>query len=329
MWLPTLLLLGLAAADVPTVAVMPFSGDEGVTRAETKELNRWLRASMQASPTEIKLLRRNKRDRKDARKCGMDEKCLSDLAFVRGADAIVAGSWRYVSDELVLTAIVAKPQATSPVRRFERVVEAKHSKSDWMAERIWREAFLPDSLRGSLWISGSPEGAMISVDGVELGTLPLEAAIDHIPVGERKVVLSKAGYRELRKTVEIEFQRRTEERFVLVALPAEDSATLADARTGADDSAWVPWTLGGTGMGLVSAGIATGLVTLWLQQEVETRAAKQLLYFPRDEKLIQSGQTLALATNLLWGAGILACTGAGLWFVLDEKTPGDDTGATP
>lgn len=324
MWLHAVLLLGLAGADVPTVALLPFSGEKKVERAQTRKLDRWLRRSMQTSPDAVRLLPGTKRDANDARRCGMDAKCLSDLAYVRGADAIAAGRWKLDAGNLVLQAIVVEPQEKIPPRSFEITVATDQIDSDWMAQRIWRSAFVPETLRGSLWISGAPDGAVIEVDGVDVGTLPLENAIDNVLVGERRVTLRKKGYRELEKSVTIQFERQTDARFVLVALPVDMTPLAANANAEKAAKDWMPWALGGTGLGLVSAGVATGLSALWFQQEVEKRAAKQLLYFPRDEKLIQSGQALAWTTNVLWGIGVLACVGAGVWMGWEMNAdPGD------
>lgn len=77
------------------------------------------------------------------------------------------------------------------------------------------------------------------------------------------------------------------------------------------------------GVGLVGAA-ATGITTAMMQAEVERRAERQLLVFPRDASLVRSGETLALVTNglVLTGAALLV-GGLSLW-VAQDTTPADE-----
>lgn len=329
MWLHALLLLGLAAAsDAPSVALLPFGGDVEERKVQTRKLDGWLRASIEEARDEVALLRQTKRDEKDAARCGMDEKCLSDLAFSRGADMLAAGRWTRKAGALWVEVLVVQAKHGASGHRFEMNVDDERRERNGSAARIWRKAFVPSSLLGSLTVSGAPEGAALEIDGVEVGVLPLEKAIDGLLEGEHVVTLRKEGYLPLQTQVEIEFLRQSELRLILVPASSATGEGLAKQPiTGATTSAWktwAPWTLGGAGAGFLLASAATGLSTIWLQNEVEARARKQLLYFPRDEALIQTGQAMALGTNLLLATGLLAVGGAAVswsWFPHEEGSP--------
>lgn len=67
------------------------------------------------------------------------------------------------------------------------------------------------------------------------------------------------------------------------------------------------------GVGLVLA-TASGVATAVMQAEVERRAERQLLVFPRDAALVRTGTTLAAVTNgLAIGGAALVAGGIYVW----------------
>jgi hypothetical protein len=310
------LALFLAAAD-PAVIVLPLLPDGTVSVKQAQGLTAQVRDAVEKGGY-AKLLSTSKDDQKQAEQCQRDARCLGNLADVRGADYVIAGIVSPASDGLRVAVVVAGPNAVEALRRVE--VTMKGDDADVRRiDRLARNAIDPAALRGSLMVLGE-EGASVVVDGKTIGTLPLDKPIENLSEGDHALVVSKAGYLDDKRTIQITHNETTEYKAVLM-LPADGQPASPVARASAPASEGVstPVVVGGIGAGLVVLGGVAGALSLRDALDVEQRAREQNLFFPRDSGLILRGNIFAWTANALYATGAVALGAAGvLMFTGDD-----------
>lgn len=171
-------------------------------------------------------------------------------------------------------------------RALAQVAMAEHALGRWVAaDAHLREALASDdpwvrrnraALEGvsavvashvaSLEVTGEPAGAEVLVDGVAVGSLPLEAPVRHL-VGEARVEVRAAGHRAESRVVSLEAgpPRRetfTLERDVIEGPPRAPVVVVATPRTRSSGSPlrtlrWVA--AGASGLFLAGAGVTFAL----------------------------------------------------------------------
>ncbi|HEY1100589.1 MAG TPA: hypothetical protein VGF99_16730 [Myxococcota bacterium] len=314
-----------APVPVRTVALMPLVPGRTITSKQAAGLTARLREALTAIAEEgtLRVLTDTKDDDKAVRRCGVDRSCWTDVASVRGADRLGFGSIELDDGGgLRLTlSTTTNSEAKTAVFAGER--------SDDLArfDRLARELFAEESLRGTLIVSGQT-GDIVLFDGRRRGTIGAdrEFRLERVREGEHRLEVRRPPgrngtlYDPFTRTLTI--AHREEARVKVTLLPREQTATLGE------DTQEGPPLLGIVGVGVGSAaivgGVVVGVLSLMNSFEVEERAENQQLFFPRDSGLVQQGRTLALTSSILVGVGVVAAgAGAAVW-ALSGPAPSEE-----
>lgn len=336
------LLLLLAAADAaPVVAdgepaepkaprrvvgILPLAAEGTVSGKQAKGVTAQLRTATEVLVGEdlLRLLPATKDDDNALRRCGADDECYDDLAKARGADRVATGSVTNSDAGLVVT-VHMRPASSS------KVLTTTLSGDDGDAgrlDRLARELFAEETLRGSLRIEGQPNDEVV-LDGRRRGTLAADDdegrsgsfVVEKLREGEHQLTvtrpLSKNGtaYDPFSRAVSVRHRETTTVKVTL--LPKATTGGLGEdaPKEEAGLNVAAIGVVGG-GVALVGAGVVCGVFSLLDAQNVEDRAAQQQLVFPRDQELVDRGAALAVAANVFYGVGAVV-TGVGVtWLVL-------------
>lgn len=317
-----------AEASPIAVALVPLGAGRSVTTKQAAGVQVLLRGAVRAVAREgtLKLLPTTKDDDKAVRRCMQDVACYSDIATARGADVVVYGVVEVGDGGLRLVARSTGRAANE--KSF--VITGDSDATAAGLDRLARELLAPDTLRGTLAVTGQP-GDVVVLDGQRRGTIGEGGAfaLERLREGAHPLEVSRpAGrhgklYEPFTRDVAITHRQTTSVKIVL--LPREQTATLGDA-PGTDGPPTLALVSMIGGSVLVAGGVTVGVFSLLDGFEVEKRAEAQQLVFPRDEALVSRGRTLAVVANVLYGAGLVT-GGAGLaWWLL--SAPPDETAGT-
>lgn len=306
------LLVSLAlAAQGPTVVFLPLLPERGVSKREAQGIHALVRAALDEADF-VKPLPATRADEKQAKKCGLDPKCLSDLAYARGADLLAAGVLVPSEEGFVARVVVVTPKSEVPLREVDEPLLGVRADLEERIDRLLRKAFAPKALAGGVLVVGSPAGAFVLIDGKVAGALPMEAPVLGIVEGEHEVTVRKKGYVPLTKPIVVRFREVTR---VDVVLRPDEAAAKPKAEVALPLG---PLALGGAGLVAALAAGAFGTGALLIQREVERRAEKQQLFFPRDAELLRRGEILSWVANGLYVTGALLLAGGGGWWLAEE-----------
>lgn len=332
-----LLLFGLAApipppvveAEAPrrVVTLMPLLPTGTLTGKQARGVGLQLRAAVQVLVAEsaLRLLPLTKDDEAALRKCADDDPCFSDLARLRGADFIAVGSVGPGEGGLVIDAhvLAVSGGAAQPFSATLTGADVDNAALD----RLARELFAPDTLRGSLRVQGQP-GDEVSVDGRRRGTIgpagsdddksfSVDGLLEAVHVVEVSRPMSKNGiaYEAFSRSVPVRHRETTT--IGVTLLPKASTPELAG-----DASSSLPPTVGplvtlGVGAALVGGGVVFGVLSLLDSLAVEERAERQQLVFPRDQDLVARGSAFSVVANVCYGIGISVAGAAGVWWWLN------------
>lgn len=307
------LLASTARAEEPrlVVALMPFAGEGDVGSKERDGVFALTRAALETHGA-VRLISTRKDDVVTARTC-RDDDCWRDAARARGVDFIAHVTLSGTDQGYLAKIHVVSIDASVAARDETFDVDGAALERD--ALRLGLRAFAPDALRGRLVVTGSPEGALVLVDGERKGKLPLEGPIDDVAEGERKVELRAKGYESITRPVDVVHGETATVDVVLSKARADlDVPVTADEREPSvlvTTLSIVPWVLLAGGAAFLVAGVACGVFALVDQMEVERRAAAGHLFFPRDALLVRRGFALSIAANVLYGVAAITLVGAG------------------
>jgi hypothetical protein len=317
------------AASSPSVGVLPVANGEDVTRKEARGIDAILRQRLDAADF-IEVLESIGEDDSAAFKCGRDPGCLSGLAETRGADMVATAILESAEEGFVLRLIVVEAGSERVLRDVREPVSGNAEDiSNWI-DRALRKAFAPDALAGGLVIRGDPEGARVLVDDAVAGTLPITEPIAGIVEGTHRLRVELEGYTTLERRFDVLYGEVTQ---LEVMLTPEDVGAREEAPPLDMVGVVLPISLASLGVGFVAGGAGFGVLSMFDAQEVERRAAAQLLVFPRDEEVIRRGEGFALVANVLYGVGgLLVLSGAGVAVAkaaLAEPPPRESVVAPP
>lgn len=314
-----LVTLSLAQAT-PTVAVLPLAADKGVSKKEAARVDKAVREALSRSEAFLRPLPATRHDKKDRERCRLDAKCLSDLAFSRGADLLAGGVLVPEAGGLTARVVVASPKSgDAPLREVDEPLGADKEAQELALDRLLRRAFAPEALAGGVQVHGAPDGATVLVDGKIAGELPLDEPIFGVVEGEHEVTVRRDGYGRITRRVQVRFREVTDVEIVLTPRSRTSMAAPEAAAVEAGPALPVgPLVVGGAGVAALAGGAAFGVGALMSQLEVERRAAKQQLVFPRDANLVRNGETLSWVANGLYLGATLAVVGAGAWWLTEQ-----------
>jgi hypothetical protein len=315
-----------APASRRAVTLLPLVGDRAVTSKQARGTTAQVRTALKALVDEdaVRLLPATSADDGVLRKCATNAACFADVARSRGADRLGHGTVAPGDGGLRVTLNVA-PDGLVVTATLDGTADDAAR-----LDRLVREAFAPETLRGVLRVEGQP-GDVVEVDGRRIAAVTTDRALDVPRLREGTHALrvtrpeSKNGtaYDPYAHDVTIRHGAVTTVNAVL--LPREstaalggDATTTATTMAGPSVAALVSMVSGGV---LLAGGVTCGVFSLLDQREVEQRAEDQQLVFPRDEEFVTRGTTLAMLADVLYGAGALAVGGGvALWLTSSPPT---------
>jgi hypothetical protein len=269
----------------------------------------------------VRLLPVTRDDDRAVRRCGDDDACYADLARARGADRLAVGAVDSGDGGLVVVVHVGGGEKKTATLRGD-------DDDALRLDRLARELFAEETLRGSLRVEGQPNDEVV-LDGRRRGTLSADGdsqtqgsfVIDRLAEGAHALVvtrpLSKNGtaYEPFSRSVEVRHRETTTVKVTL--LPRATTGALGGDVVAED--AGLPIgaiaTVGG-GVVLFGAGVACGVFSLLDSQAVEERAAAQQLVFPRDQALVDRGAAFAVTADVLYAAGVVVAGAGAAWWVV-------------
>jgi hypothetical protein len=145
-----------------------------------------------------------------------EEDCLVKIGGALGAENLVAGTVGKVGDKYVISLQLIDVRASKVVKRVEREFAGSRDKlleeTRNAAYRVVEDVLVAQS--GKVILSVSEEGADVSVDGKTVGTSPLAAL--EIPAGPRDIRVSKQGFVDWVRTVQVEPRQTRMEEVTLI-----------------------------------------------------------------------------------------------------------------
>ena len=304
------------------VTLLPLVGARRVTAKQARGITAQVRSAVDVLVGEgvARLLPTTSADDGVLRKCAADAACFDDVARARGADRLARGVVAPGDGGLVVT-LTLSPEA--------RVVTTTLDGSAGDAarlDRLVREAFAEDTLRGTLRVEGQ-QGDVVEVDGRRVGALTAEGTVDvprlregtHALRVTRPDTKNGTAYDPYAHDVVVRHAETTTAKALL--LPRESTGALggeaASTTTGPPVAAVVSTVAGGV---MVAGAVTCGVFSLLDSNEVAKRANDQQLVFPRDEELVTRGTTLAIVADVLYGVGGLALAGGVTLWVTSSST---------
>jgi hypothetical protein len=145
-----------------------------------------------------------------------EEDCLVKIGGALGAENLVAGTVGKVGDRYIIALQRIDVRGAKVVKRVEREFAGSRDKLlDEVrnaAYKVVEDILLEQS--GKLILSVSEEGADVSVDGKTVGASPLAAM--EIPAGPRDIRVSKQGFVDWVRTVQVEPKQTRMEEVTLI-----------------------------------------------------------------------------------------------------------------
>lgn len=309
------------------VTLLPLVPGRTVTSKQAKGLTARVREALLAVAEEgaVRLLPETRDDDKVVRRCAADVTCYRDVAKARGADRLGFGSVEIEEGGGLRVTV----QLTSSSTAHTAVFAGERADDLARFDRLVREAFAEESLRGDLVIDGQPGDAVL-IDGRRRGTIDASKQYQQPRLREGKHQLEvrrtagQHGTRYEPFTREVTITHRQTTTVKAVLLPLESTAALAEEPAATSSGPPLgPVVTGSVGAALVVAGGVFGVLALNASTDVEKRAEQQQLVFPRDSGLVQQGRTFALVSTVALAAGVLGAGGGVAWWFLAPPTETD------
>jgi hypothetical protein len=190
--------------------------------------------------------------------------CMADVAKLADASLVVSGSVDQVQDAHVLSLTLVDP---SGPRILERQEVAWRGDPDEMlslvrpyVDRLFAGAEASQRA-GSLEVF-APAGALVVIDGKEVGRAPLAAPVHGLPTGAHALLVSLEGHETYKHDVIVTRNETAIARVELIEEPLT--------------SQWWFWTAAG-GTALVAVGVASGLTAWGIVEGSKSRSSKLTL----------------------------------------------------
>ncbi len=145
-----------------------------------------------------------------------EESCLVKIGGALGAENLVAGTVGKVGEKYLIGLQRIDVRGSKVVKRVEREFQGSRDK---LLEEVRNAAYkvVEDILveqSGTLILSVSEEGADVSLDGKTVGTSPLAGV--EVPAGPRDLRVSKKGFVDWVRTVQVEPKQTRMEEVTLI-----------------------------------------------------------------------------------------------------------------
>lgn len=165
---------------------------------------------------------------------------------------------------------------------------------------------------GSVRLLISEAGAQIRVDGRPIGRSPLAEPV-RLSAGKHELEVMKPGYGVY--TRQIEVQAGGEESLT-VDLSDEVGGAIgtSSAGGGSGGTNFWPWVVTGVGVAAVGGAVFTGFSAQSLHEQLTDKRDKREPIASQD---VDTGNTMVLLTNILYGVGGAAVLGGVAWWLFD------------
>ena len=256
-----------AAALDKKIAIMGFDAlgmdSERVASLEALFRMEIDRLSHSPAPTAREMDRRLSRRLK---RCGGTNKCLTSIGKRLGVDLVVSSNVAALGDSYVVNIKVVEVASGKELRRI--VSDPLRGRPDELIDAIRVAAYrllAPDHLKGSIEVLADRAGAIVKLDGAEVGKTPLERPLKNLPLGKHKLEVVAEGFSRFSEDVRVRFQKSTK---VIVHLEEQSPSPTDTALTALpDDQPPAPapqrwyestWFLVGAGVATVALGSYIG-----------------------------------------------------------------------
>jgi TolB-like protein len=253
---------GVAKPKVALVGLDALGMDEErVLRLETLFLKELERLTGNVVPNRQSIAALSRR----LRRCNGGNKCLGKIGKALNVDYVVSGSVAALGDAYVLNIKAVTSGSGEELRRIES--DPLRGAPDELIESIRVAAYRllsPDELVGSISILADREGAVVELDGKQMGTTPLAAPLSGLTLGNHKLRVSAGDFGEFEADVRVRFQKSTRVAVQLVDLrvkPPTNSTTAGPMIVTRDaPKVWYQktWFLVSAGVGAVVVGVLIG-----------------------------------------------------------------------
>lgn len=219
-----LLVPATANAQVSVLGLEADQGAEKMAGWVTKAMRYWVRAKgMRLGPekdaVEVKLVYGCARER---------PQCMVQIAKAMKVNRLVFGKVRRRGGNYVVVLkhlSLSKPKNLDTLTRRVSVSGATYG-SVKAAAAGWLSKLVGTTVTGSLMISAKPTGALLVVDGKQVGLIPDSGRVKlDLPPGKHTVVIRKEGYRELTRTVQVKLGKTSRVEMTMEKVAGEPGVT--------------------------------------------------------------------------------------------------------
>ncbi len=202
--------------------------------------------------------------------------------------------------------LIAEKEGFEPTKRKVEVIAGTPAMFDLQ--------LLPKGAVATVNLRVPERDADIMVGSRRIGKTPLEDPL-RLPAGDHEVVVMKQGFATWKGTVSV---RGGETKDVVVSLIPEggDPDDYAGGGGGGGSAGIWPWVTMGAGVAAVGGGVFTALSAASLHDQLETKRKDGEAIHPSD---VDTGNSLVMTTNVLYGVGGAAIVGGLVWWLLDDS----------
>jgi PEGA domain-containing protein len=158
--------------------------------------------------------------------CTADPTCLSPLAKTLKVTRIVAGNVGGLADSYIVNLKLVDDTG----RELRRVTATLSGSPEELIDEIRVAAFrlvAPERLVGNIAILSDVPGALVTLDGVDVGKTPLAGPLANLPMGVHKLAVMREGFSSFNEDVPVRFEKTTQ---VVVRQSAMSAAALRAER---------------------------------------------------------------------------------------------------
>lgn len=163
--------------------------------------------------------------------CTADPACLAPLAQELAVQKVVAGSVAGLGDSYVVNLRLVDDKG----RELARVSETLHGKADQLIQEVRVAVYklvAPQRLVGAISLLSEVPAAQVTLDEKPVGATPLAGPIDHLPIGEHLLRVSRIGYADFIDRVTVRFEKATEVLVRQQAVTLEARVETAERKAG-------------------------------------------------------------------------------------------------
>lgn len=191
-----------------TVAVLEI-GALGLSSGMKKNIERLLYNSIATiggvtviPPIDVEMALQNPKNRA-VRDCGGGPECAVRAGRLVRADRVVFGTVSSIGENFALNLRVMDVGSGAELKREQSTLSGNRNLLIPELRLAAYRLVAPESIRGSLLIEVDVAGAVVEIDGKNVGTTPLAGPIEGLKPGAHTVVVRREGYSEFQKEITI------------------------------------------------------------------------------------------------------------------------------